>query len=86
MAMTASQMELSRVGVYLLTERMFSKVKTVFSLMGGSSPRPGDVVGLSFGPEDIHIMKKSERKKVNYFSSFKNEDNDVRVEEEEIEQ
>ena len=31
-------------------------------------------------------MKKSERKKVNYFSSFKNEDNDVRVEEEEIEQ
>ena len=68
---------------YEIVVKAYSDIWIIHST---KAPRPGDVVGLSFGPEDIHIMKKSERKKVNYFSSFKNEDNDMRVEEEEIEQ
>ena len=68
---------------YEIVVKAYSDIWIIHST---KAPHPGDVVGLSFGPEDIHIMKKSERKKVNYFSSFKNEDNDVRVEEEEIEQ
>ena len=68
---------------YEIVVKAYSDIWIIHST---KAPRPGDVVGLSFGPEDIHIMKKSERKKVNYFSSFKNEDDDVRVEEEEIEQ
>ena len=58
----------------------------IWMINSTKAPMPGDVVGLSFGPEDIHIMKKSNRRKVNYYASFKNEDNSEKLEERDIEQ
>ena len=58
----------------------------IWMIHSTKAPMPGDVVGLSFGPEDIHIMKKSNRRKVNYYASFKNEDNSEKLEERDIEQ
>jgi len=41
------------------------------------APNVGDVVGITLTPEDIHIMKKSEEKKVNYFKSEVEEGSDI---------
>ena len=41
------------------------------------APNVGDVVGITVTPEDIHIMKKSEVKKVNYFKSEQTEGSDI---------
>ena len=56
---------------YEIVVKAYSDIWIIHST---KAPKVDDVVGLSFGPEDIHIMKKSERKPVSYFSSFKEEE------------
>ncbi len=68
---------------YEIVVKCYSEIWLIHST---KAQKVGDVVGLSFGPEDIHIMKKSKRRKVNYFSSFKGNDVSVIEEDGEIEQ
>jgi len=41
------------------------------------APGVGEIVGITLTPEDIHIMKKSDVKKVNYFKSNTEEGSDI---------